>query len=253
MIWDIVFWVLLIAQFAVSPIVFIVLFFVSAPYGKHSRGGWGISMDSRLAWVIMEIPALIVMPVIFMVTTGNGTVVSWVFLGLWMLHYSYRTLLFPLMMRGSKRNFPIALVSMALLFNILNAFINGYFLFVMEIHRDIGWLITLPFIIGTAVFLMGFSLHIWSDRIIKGLRRPKERKYHIPHRGPFRWISNPNYLGEIVEWSGWAILTLSLPGLAFAVFTAANLIPRAVSNHRWYRTHFPDYPADRRILFPFIF
>ena len=31
-----------------------------------------------------------------------------------------------------------------------------------------------------------------------------------------------------------------LGGLAFCVFTAANLIPRARSNHRWYREKFPD-------------
>ena len=42
-------------------------------------------------------------------------------------------------------------------------------------------------------------------------------------------------------------------GLAFCVFTAANLIPRALSNHRWYRENFPDYPANRRALIPGVF
>ena len=42
-------------------------------------------------------------------------------------------------------------------------------------------------------------------------------------------------------------------GLAFAVFTAANLGPRARSNHSWYQENFPDYPEGRRALIPGVF
>ena len=41
-----------------------------------------------------------------------------------------------------------------------------------------------------------------------------------------------------------------LGGFAFCVFTAANLIPRAPTNHRWYRATFPDYPANRGTIIP---
>jgi len=82
------------------------------------------------------------------------------------------------------------------------------------------------------------------------LRRPQESGYKIPYGGLFRWVSCPNYLGEIVIWTGWAVTTWSLPGLAFALWTATNLIPRARANHRWYRNYFPDYPASRKALLP---
>ena len=62
----------------------------------------------------------------------------------------------------------------------------------------------------------------------------------------------PNYLGEIVVWSGWALATWSLPGLAFAVWTIANLAPRARSHHTWYQETFPDYPAERKALVPWM-
>lgn len=39
----------------------------------------------------------------------------------------------------------------------------------------------------------------------------------------------------------------------FFLFTAANLIPRARSNHRWYRETFAGYPARRRALSPGVF
>jgi len=61
-----------------------------------------------------------------------------------------------------------------------------------------------------------------------------------------------DYLGEIVEWTGWAVATWSLAGLAFALYTAANLAPRALSHHAWYRARFPEYPPSRRALVPFL-
>jgi protein-S-isoprenylcysteine O-methyltransferase Ste14 len=63
-------------------------------------------------------------------------------------------------------------------------------------------------------------------------------------------VSSPNYLGEITIWLGWALATWSLPGLAFAFWTVANLLPRARANHTWYRQTFPDYPAERKALIP---
>jgi hypothetical protein len=68
----------------------------------------------------------------------------------------------------------------------------------------------------------------------------------------FEWISCPNLFGEIVEWFGFALMCWSLPALSFAIWTAANLIPRALSHHAWYRGHFPDYPQARRAVIPFV-
>jgi len=65
-------------------------------------------------------------------------------------------------------------------------------------------------------------------------------------------VSCPNLFGEIVEWSGFAMMCWNLPALSFAIWTAANLIPRAISHHRWYRQRFADYPAARKAVIPFI-
>jgi len=77
-----------------------------------------------------------------------------------------------------------------------------------------------------------------------------ETGYKIPHGGLFERVSCPNYLGEIIEWSGWALATWCLPGLSFAVWTFANLAPRARAHHRWYRAKFPEYPEERKALIP---
>ena len=56
----------------------------------------------------------------------------------------------------------------------------------------------------------------------------------------------------MIEWIGWAILTWSLAGAAFAIYTIANLLPRALQHHRWYKSQFADYPADRKAIIPYL-
>ena len=85
------------------------------------------------------------------------------------------------------------------------------------------------------------------------LRAPGEDGYRIPRGGLYGLVSCPNYLGEIVQWGGWALLVWNPGGLAFFVWTVANLAPRALSNHRWYRKNLPDYPENRRALIPFLY
>lgn len=107
--------------------------------------------------------------------------------------------------------------------------------------------------VGSTVFALGMWLNITSDNILMSLRDVHGPGYHVPQRGLFKRVSCPNYLGEILEWVGWAIATWSLVGLSFAVWTVANLAPRARAHHTWYRETFPDYPAERRALIPFVY
>jgi steroid 5-alpha reductase family enzyme len=116
-----------------------------------------------------------------------------------------------------------------------------------------GLLHDLRFCAGVALFASGFLVHVWSDHALRNLRKPGELGYTIPRGGLFEYVSSPNYFGEIAEWSGWALASWSLPGLAFAVFTAANLVPRAHANRAWYIARFPDYPRERKRVIPFIF
>ena len=139
---------------------------------------------------------------------------------------------------------------MALVFNVVNGYLNGRYLFALGPERNSGWLVDPRFLVGLSLFGGGMLLNLWADQRLRSLRAPGETGYQIPQGGAFRLVSCPNYLGEIVEWIGWAILTWSPAGLAFAVWTAANLVPRALSHHRWYQRTFPDYPAERRAVAP---
>jgi 3-oxo-5-alpha-steroid 4-dehydrogenase 1 len=113
-----------------------------------------------------------------------------------------------------------------------------------------SWLVDPRFLTGAALFLGGFLVNLHYDRILIRLRGPRETGHRMPVGGLFRWLSCPNYFGELIEWAGWAMATWSLPGLAYALWGAANLVPRALANHRWYRDTFPGYPPERRALLP---
>ena len=238
-------------QFLLCPVVLLSLLWVTAPYGRHHKPGWGPDLPSRLAWFVMELPALVVITWLVLDSPARAAAVAWLPLAFWVVHYSYRTVLFPALMRPSGKTFPALLVLFAIAFNVLNGYNNANALIGNAAAGKP--LLTPHFLLGALVFWTGFAIHCHADHVIRSLRRPGECAYRIPGGGLFRQVSSPHYLGEIIQWTGWAILTWSLAGLAFALFTFCNLAPRAISNHRWYRQHFADYPAQRKILIPGIF
>ena len=244
--------ILVYGWFGLAAVVFVLLFFISAPYGRHSRAGWGPTLPNRLGWVLMEAPSPIVFSVCFLLG-DNFSPSAFIFLGLWLLHYVYRTAIYPFRLRGGRdKRMPMLVMLMAMVFNSANAYLNGRWLFEFAEPLPASWLTDPRFLIGIALFIAGYAINHHADHILRTLRKPGETGYKIPRGGFYRFVSSPNYFGEVVQWSGWALLTWSLPGAAFALWTFANLAPRAVSHHKWYRETFPDYPASRRAFLPFL-
>jgi steroid 5-alpha reductase family enzyme len=155
------------------------------------------------------------------------------------------------MMRSDQKKMPVAIALMAIVFNVSNSYMNGRYLFHFSGSRyTTEWLLDPRFILGAILFISGFTINRWADDTLRKLRQPGETGYKIPQGGLYQYISCPNYFGEIIEWIGWAIATWSLPGLIFAIWTFANLAPRAVSHHQWYHDHFREYPPERKALIP---
>ena len=244
---------LLLLWLLLAGMVFVILWFKTAPYGRHTRGGGGPTMPERLGWVVMESVSAVGMGVLFLLGDRWSSLPALAALLLWECHYVYRAFVYPLRRKTTGKRIPVVVVLFGVLFNTGNAYINGRYLFTLSAPRPDDWIIGVRFLVGLALFVAGFLINVQSDNILLALRKPGETGYKIPRGGLFRWISCPNYFGEILEWTGWAISTWSLAGLTFAVWTAANLAPRARDHHRWYRKTFPDYPPERRALIPFVF
>jgi protein-S-isoprenylcysteine O-methyltransferase Ste14 len=168
--------------------------------------------------------------------------------GLWLLHYVNRAFVFPFRLR-STRPMPFSVIGMAIAFNIMNGWLNAHGLLAPELGR--AALSSPRVLCGVALFLAGLLINWDADARLVRLRAPGGA-YAIPRGGLYEWVSCPNYLGELIEWGGFALATGSFAALAFVVWTFANLAPRARSHHRWYREHFADYPRARRALIPLL-
>lgn len=235
---------------ATAVVVFVALLFVTAPYGRHSRRGWGPTLPARLGWVLMESPAVLAFAGFYAIGPHALELVPLVLLAAWQAHYVQRTFVYPFRIRPSRRT-PAAVVAMAFGFNVANAYLNASWLSRYGAY-GIDWLTDPRFVLGMALFATGYAINRWADDRLRRLRPAGSREYRIPRGGLYRWISCPNYFGEMVEWFGWALATWSPAGLCFALFTTANLLPRALSHHRWYRAQFADYPSERRAVLPFV-
>lgn len=239
-----------VAVLAAAPVTFASLVARTAPYGRHARGGWGPTLGARAGWVLMEAPAVGVTAAVYLRGPHRAELVPLVLLAAWMSHYVHRAFVYPLRMRPSAE-VPVLIVVLGAAFNTVNGALNATWLSDRATY-DPSWLHHPAFAVGAAAFVAGAALNRHADAVLRRLRAPGDTAYHVPRAGAYRWVSCPNYLGELVEWAGFALAAASPAGLAFVVYTAANLVPRAAAHHAWYRATFPDYPPERKALIPYV-
>ena len=236
--------------------VFISLYRVNAGYGKFYNKKWGPSLDNRLGWMLMEAPVFVAMLLLWLLSDRGADPVRVVFVLLFELHYFHRSFIFPLQIRGRSR-MPVSIILMGVLFNTLNAFMQGGWIFYFSPADayPLSWLTGLPFVAGTLLYFVGMTVNIHSDSIIRHLRKPGDTAHYLPTAGMFRYVTSANYFGEFVEWVGFAVLTWSWSGAVFALWTFANLAPRAARIYDLYCREFPDEMDTRKVhrIIPFIY
>lgn len=246
--------IFLIAMSLTALLVFVALYFVKAGYGIFRTPSWGVSINNKLAWMLMEAPVFIVMTVLWYNSDRLCSPVPLIFFLLFQLHYFHRSFIFPVLLKGKSR-MPLAIMLMGVVFNLLNGFMQGEWLFYLapdDLYTP-DWLLTPQFIIGLLLFFTGMAVNWHSDYIIRHLRKPGGTRHYLPTKGLYRYVTSANYLGEIIEWAGWAILTWSLSGLVFLWWTVANLVPRANAIWHKYKEEFGDEMGSRKRVFPFLY
>jgi hypothetical protein len=198
----------------------------------------------------MELPSPVLM-IIFFFCAESVSIVSAIFLIIWLIHYIHRAFIYPFSQSGRNKDYPLIVAGMAFLFNCMNGTVNGYGIFVLGDY-DSDWLLSWNFIAGFVLFVSGFIINKTADEKFRKMRLSNPGEYVMPQGWLFDYISCPHYFGEIIEWAGWAVMTWSLPGLSFSVFTFANLFPRGIKSHNWYKEKFADYPSERKAVIPFV-
>lgn len=248
----------LLSMIALAALVFVCLYFVKAGYGMFRTRQWGWSIDNKLAWVLMEAPAFCTMLVVWASSqpTTRCLPAALALLLMFELHYAQRSFVFPFLMKGRSR-MPVAIMLMGVAFNYMNAWLIGCWTFngAVASYADLGtgYLLTPHFLIGAAVFVIGMGINLHSDHVIRHLRKPGDTRHYLPEKGMYRYVTSGNYLGELVEWTGFAIAAAHPAGWVFVVWTAANLVPRAHAIHRRYREEFGDAVGSRKRIFPFVY
>lgn len=244
----------LLIMSGIAAIVFVALYFLKAGYGMFRDSRWGISLNNKVAWVLMEAPVFIVMALLWWGSERRFEAAPLVIFLLFELHYFQRSFVFPFLMKGKSR-MPVSIMLMGVVFNVLNGFMQGEWLFYLAPadRYTAGWLTSPAFIIGTLIFLTGMAINWHSDNVIRHLRKPGDTRHYLPQKGLYRYVTSANYFGEMVEWTGFAILTWSAAGAVFAWWTFANLVPRANAIYHRYQEEFGPQMRRRKRIIPFLY
>lgn len=243
------------AMAVIAVFVFIALYFVKAGYGIFRTKQWGISINNKAAWVMMEAPVFIVMLYMWASNGASTALPSFLAFLLFELHYFQRSFIFPMLMKGKSR-MPIAIMLMGITFNVINGLLIGTSLFVFPpslFNEGIAYLAHPTAILGIAIFFVGMAINLHSDLVIRHLRQPGDTRHYLPQKGFYRYVTSANYFGELVEWTGFALLCSTPAAWLFVVWTAANLIPRAAAIHHHYREEFGEAVGTRKRVIPFVY
>lgn len=233
---------------------FILLRHQRAPYGRYSEFSsslFGPRLPAKFAWLVQELPSFFV-PLVYLIFWPPSSFVGKLLLFCFCCHYFNRTFIFSLRIRHGKptRFIPFLL---AFIFCSINGFLQASYLSIYFFFDASQWWSYLMLFIGLTLFFTGMAINIHSDGILRRLRSGSSTGHKIPHGGLFELVSAANFFGEIVEWIGFAVATgFSLPAVAFALFTFANIGPRGKHHHEDYLDKFSNYPKDRKAVIPFI-
>lgn len=246
---------LLLTMSALAVVVFVALFYVRAGYGMFRSSAWGLSIDNRWGWVLMEAPVFFVLLALWWGSEVRFHPAPLIFFLLFELHYFQRSFIFPCLLKGNSR-MPLSIVGLGVLFNVLNGVMQGEWLFYLapeELYSE-AWLSTPSFGLGLLVFVAGMGINLHSDGVIRHLRKPGDTRHYLPQQGMYRYVTSANYFGELLEWTGFAVLTASPAAWVFVLWTFANLAPRAHTIRNRYRSEFGrEAVGHRKRLIPFIY
>ncbi|KAG6009455.1 hypothetical protein E4U21_002370 [Claviceps maximensis] len=266
-------WELIVLVFRIS---YPIISFLQFPLSWYGMGKTSVesrlNLPGRVAWMLMEAPGF--MALLYMMRTlprMHGIEdLPWqnrVLAGLFVIHYTYRALIFPLI-QPSMSPIHILVALMALAFQLLNGISIGAWLAAYGpvtaeawvLHSSVG-----QFVIGIAIFYIGLASNFFHDEELREIRRTEQRRqerilgqrpgpdrrgakisvqkhYQIPQAGLFRYVLYAHYLSEWVEWTGFLMAAGwgCVPAWTFLINEVCAMLPRAVKGKKWYMDKFGE-------------
>ena len=143
-----------------AGVVFAALHFFEAGYGYLFDRRYGPPVPNKIGWVVMESPVFILMCVLWASSERMWQAGPLALFCLFQAHYLQRAFIFPLLIRG-KGKMPLGIVLMGMVFNTLNALMQGGWIFYVSPADYYADWFSQPYIyVGGALFLAGWA---WSS------------------------------------------------------------------------------------------
>lgn len=179
--------------------------FGAAPTGKFNTGVLAVklTLPVNVAWWTMEQPSFLVPVVMLTEYVRRGHQINApgpFFLGMFIVHYFQRSLIYPWLSRGSP--YPVHAWASAMLFTVANGTMQSLDLLYYRQQYGGHTLYSLRVALGCFIFMLGMFINIHSDFVLRNLRKRGETAYKIPRGGMFEYVSGAHFVGEIVEWTG---------------------------------------------------
>lgn len=106
-------------------------------------------------------------------------------------------------------------------------------------------------IAGTVLYLFGEISNFKTHLTLSNLRSPGGTERGIPTGYGFDLVTCPNYLFELIAWTGIALVSKSSSTLIFNVIAWAQMHQWAIKKEKALRTEFPDkYKKKKCVLLP---
>lgn len=244
-------------------------------------------VPGKWAWFIQESPSFIMYALTFWwlgarSNDDNSSMIvhwrHWLHFALFQFHYVHRAVIYTWFRCVSMSKSTLLIMICGFVFCASNGYLNARYsleMLLSDDHVEQPPISAMRMFAGLLLFFTGFYLNYSSDEILFNLRRRRngrrstpadddkqqqqhqeqeqEQRYKIPRGGLFEYVTCANYFGETIEWIGYALLTGHCAAMVFAIWTPLNLLPRALSQHKWYHERFGDsYPKNRKAYIPFL-
>jgi steroid 5-alpha reductase family enzyme len=111
---------------------------------------------------------------------------------------------------------------------------------------------------GCAIWLIGFLFEAISDQQLTVFKAKPESKGKLMTEGLWSWSRHPNYFGEVVQWWGFFLMGVTLPGAWFTVIAPLTItffilkvsgIPM-LEKEMQSRQGFAEYARRTAVFFP---
>ena len=235
-----------------------------------------LNLPGRIGWLIMECPGFMTLLYIMSTLTEKEGIddLPWqnkVLAGLFVIHYSYRAVMFPIM-APSMSPLHAGVVLLATCFQFVNATCIGSWLAAYGPTTAADWEVqlgpfpTLQFVVGITVFYLGLAANYFHDDELREIRRREEQRcervaretgeklgsvskhYQVPNTGFFKYMLYPHYFVEWIEWLGFytACGWSCVPARMFLINEIASMLPRAVKGRKWYVERFGEEKIGKR-------